>query len=140
MYITLLSVLGILTIILLLFFLRRCHLRYKNDLENKIKQGLPLSVELLYGPFRVLEKVDGNIIKVCPIGKNGQIILVISLPRRMFTRIEVGIVYNFSYDYVGHEIRFDSNTSHSEESDLIEEDMKKNNFSLRTRILRKLVF
>jgi hypothetical protein len=121
-------------------FLKRWkYLLCKKDLETKIQQNASLPIELLKGVFKVVEKIGDSFLIVTPFNKHDGIRLKVNVPRMMFNRVKESCVYYIYYDYKKHEIHFDSDTSHTEDSNLIEEDMKEDSFPLKTKILAKLI-
>jgi hypothetical protein len=64
----------------------------------------------------------------------------VRVPKRMWTRVSEGVIYFFEYDYSNQEIRFDSKILQTEVSDFSEREINENDFRIKTKILKGILF
>ena len=142
----LIAILAIATFVFICQHKRLCRV-CKTEIEEMIKAGIPLEVEILKGTYRVEEKMGENILRLVRICgfRQTPLSLKVLVPRRMFARIVVGNIYSFYYDYREQEIHFNEAQkgfsepkNHTEASDLLQEEVIRMLFPLKTRILEKL--
>lgn len=113
---------------------------WKKEILEHIKLGHVLHVEIIKGPYRVIEKHGGDRLSLIRV-ENGRDVgykLNVVVPIRLYERLTLRHVYYFYYDYKEHLICFHNESRHTEKSCLSEDYMRRDEFLIKTSVLEKL--
>jgi len=138
-------ILGILLFVATAFFVfqyMRTYLRYRDEFKRKIKNSLPLPIEIFNGEYRVHRKtLKGNLLlyRVHRGELVRNTVLEAIVPKSMFDKIKENCNYYFSYRHEEGLLYFESDDIYIEPASPPGGSMKKSYLLVGSRILGGLI-